>query len=82
MGTSGHPLAYVILDAAPVPAATGKPTIGEPNCTYGSICDEVMAWASVDPADPAFITDNARVLANCSMLRHLTDVTFIFRGRV
>ena len=38
-GTGGHPLAYMIRDIAAVPAATGEPTIGEPNCTYGSIHD-------------------------------------------
>ena len=46
MGTGGCPVAYVIQDAAAFPAATGKPTIREPNCTYGSICDEVMVRAS------------------------------------
>ena len=64
-GTDGRPLSYVIRDDPMVPPEGTDPTIGEPECRYGSIQAEITARATIPippfPPTPAYVEDNARV---------------------
>jgi hypothetical protein len=60
LGVDGCPLSYVIRNVIAVPPVASDPTVGEPNCRYVSIHEEVVARTPI-PSTFSYPSDNARV---------------------
>jgi hypothetical protein len=58
-GQDGRPLSYVIRPNVDVPDEADDPMFGEPDCTYPSLCDEIMARAA--HGDAQYQIDNSRL---------------------
>jgi hypothetical protein len=60
-GTGGRPLAYVIRDDVGVMDQRRDVLIGERNTRYGSVRQEIISRAEINPTCSSFISDNERV---------------------